>query len=781
MRALNTFSPTQIPQHLIGSLPRSDAERDYPVFVEFLQKYYEFLGNYNYDIERSREVSVVPEELLKFFKREFSPGFDSGRAVINERKFIELVRGVYKRKGSITGIELLFRLFFGQAVTVYEPYKQVLKASDGKWYQEKSITVKKTYNAPEVPTLTGTPLLSMKTTKGTFLVETQRIEILDQETVRFFFRNFTKIFVDSNQTVEIFSGDRIIFRGHITESPSKLRIAEPGKYWRVGQVFKIPGTVKDTIARVTAVNSTGGVTDTEIIEFGDAHTPGQIVRISPFPNAPVAGTVTFESTIIGYDSILGEYIYEHIGTIDDSVFEITEKVLGYETQDELNKYDSEFYFLEDYVADEVINKNETFGSSQQIGAQNPDLTLEMWLESRATFFYEFGNITNYKGKYTNEDGQLSNPWIKLQDSYFYQLFSYVIQSQKQVGEYRELIEQIHAAGTKYFAELQRDRIFSITPSAIGSISDNKIGIDESADIDDLDPLFDVERYSESVIYADEDPLIFEPGKGFDEETFADDVSGDVYESEGYFSEDYTVSKLISPYILMDKGEITDEIFSNENVEKSNSVIAEDSNSASENIESKVVYSVQQDSVSSLDSDITFSLDSTASDDSTTSETQLLVSGIELTDSISNTDSEIVSSVSNFFQDETTNTETTTNVVGFTATTDTSTPSDSDISSDVYTSSEDTNTASDDALIELTEIYDDSVSVTESIQITLQSVATTDSVTSDDSVSNDSINSVATPDSATAVDGTPAEPIVDGYATVFFAEDYTTLDLTLTIG
>lgn len=650
MRALNTFSPSQVPQHLIGSLPRADVERDHPIFVEFLQKYYEFLGNYNYDIERSREVSVVPEELLKFFRREFSPGFDSGRAVINERKFIELVRGVYKRKGSVTGIELLFRLFFGQAVTVYEPYKQVLKASDGKWYQEKSITVKKTYNAPELPTLTGSPLLSMRTSRGTFLVETQRFEYLDQETVRFFFRNFTRIFVDPNQTVEIYSGDRIIFRGHIIESPSKLRIAESGKYWRVGQVFKIPGTVKDTIARVTAVNSTGGVTDTEIIEFGNAHTPGQIVRISPFPNAPVAGTVTFQSTIVGYDSVSGEYIYEHIGSIDDGIFQLTEQVLGYETQDDLNKYDSEFYFLEDYVADEVINKNETFGSSQQIGAQTPDMTLEMWLESRATFFYEFDNITNYKGKYTNEEGHLSNPWAKLQDSYFYQLFSYVIQSQKQVGEYKELIDQIHAAGTKYFAELQRDRIFSITPSAMGSISDNIIGIDESADINDLDPLFDVERYSESVIYAEEDSIIFDPGKGFNDEILIDDAVGDVYTIEDYFSEEYTVSKLVSPYIFVDKGDFTDEIFSNENVEKSNSVIAEDSNSTSENIESKIVYSVQQDSV-----------------------------------------------------------------------------------------------------------------------------------TSDDSVSSDSINSVATPDSATAVDGTPATPTVDGYATDFFAEDYTTLGISLNIG
>jgi hypothetical protein len=57
-----------------------------------------------------------------------------------------------------------------------------------------------------------------------------------------------------------------------------------------------------------------------------------------------------------------------------------------------------------------------------------------------------------KGLYLNDDGKISNKII--QDSYFYQDFSYVIKSSKNFGSYSKLITDIlHPAGMEFFGEI----------------------------------------------------------------------------------------------------------------------------------------------------------------------------------------------------------------------------------------------------------------------------------------------------------------------------------------
>lgn len=537
MRSIETFTPSQVPQFLMRDLARAPGA-EYPLFVEFLQRYYEFLRRYTVDVEQIRNVAVTPAQLLGFFKSELTPGIDTSKALIDERRFIELSRNLFRRKGTTSGIDLLFRLFYGVSASTYAPYRQVLKASDGKWFQEKSILVEKTYNAPEVLELTGAPVLELTSGDGAaIVVQSSRLEYLDGDTVRFIFRSYTRLVVDKATVVTIYDNDRIIFQGNVIPSPTRLIVVEPGKYWRRGQVFRVPGAQVDTIARVTAVDSQGGMVAAEIIKFGEGHSSGQLLRISPFKNRP-SGKAVAESEVVGYTPGVGP-VYSHTLTLTDQILQIEENIRGYGTSISKTAYDSQRYFLRDYTADLVFDRLEIYGDTT-LGIEDPSLNFETWLESRATLYYDDGYIVSYLGRYITADGQLSNSEIRLQDNFFYQIFSYVINSPLGVEKYKDTLALVHPAGTRFFAELEKISTFDAWLSGDTSLTDNYLVFQDSTDAQTLSPSFDI-----GAQYADEINNMIEQIASVQVEFNLGDSVGtedgkSYYEAETYTAEDYIV-------------------------------------------------------------------------------------------------------------------------------------------------------------------------------------------------------------------------------------------------
>lgn len=132
MSALNKVSnliPTQLPQFIV---------EDHPTFVQFLQKYYEFLetpGQVIYEIKRFEEnfdVNTARLDLLKYFKSKILPSFPDSTELSTE-KIIKASRDYYAKKGTPESFKFLFRVLYGKEIEVFFPKLQILKASDGKW------------------------------------------------------------------------------------------------------------------------------------------------------------------------------------------------------------------------------------------------------------------------------------------------------------------------------------------------------------------------------------------------------------------------------------------------------------------------------------------------------------------------------------------------------------------------------------------------------------------------------------------------------------------------
>jgi hypothetical protein len=74
-------------------------------------------------------------------------------------------------------------------------------------------------------------------------------------------------------------------------------------------------------------------------------------------------------------------------------------------------------------------------------------------DGNATFLAKRTAITNYPGKFQDKLGMVSDI-IRIQDSYYYQDFSYVLRSDIQINEFRDLVRSfVHPAGWNVFGEI----------------------------------------------------------------------------------------------------------------------------------------------------------------------------------------------------------------------------------------------------------------------------------------------------------------------------------------
>ena len=116
---------------------------EYPLFVSFMEAYYEFLETAqgtqkNNVLELSKDLRYISDVDISInaFERSF---FDMYAALIprdarvNKETLIKNVLPLYLARGNEKSFKLLFRLLFGDEVEVLLPKNNVLKTSDGQW------------------------------------------------------------------------------------------------------------------------------------------------------------------------------------------------------------------------------------------------------------------------------------------------------------------------------------------------------------------------------------------------------------------------------------------------------------------------------------------------------------------------------------------------------------------------------------------------------------------------------------------------------------------------
>lgn len=125
-------------------------EKEGPLFVLFLQAYYEWLEQDGNAVGEARNlfeyrdidttVSSSMEDFLIHFQNKYLYGIPFN-IISNKRFLLKHIQDIYRSKGTDRCYELLFRLIYNEDIDIYRPGYDILKVSDGTWIQPQYVEV----------------------------------------------------------------------------------------------------------------------------------------------------------------------------------------------------------------------------------------------------------------------------------------------------------------------------------------------------------------------------------------------------------------------------------------------------------------------------------------------------------------------------------------------------------------------------------------------------------------------------------------------------------------
>ena len=445
-------------QHLIEQQIPYHIRESNPTFTKFLQYYYEFqaeskIQSIIQDIKKYNDIDAVEEEFLVNFFEEFRRLPTS--ILADKRLIAKHVYDLYQSKGSEQSLRLLFRIVYGAEIDLYYPETDILRASDGRWIQNSIITtvavsgeVKQTSN-----------IIRIASAGRVYHYTITKFESDMNGYIRLFFKADSTFEIQKDQVIRVYTDDQLDYVGTAILMPSYIEIEAGGGFWQVGQIVKIPGALKDTICQVKRTGQHGAIQLLQIVDYGYDHDLDSSYTVSPFAYRPVVDSFQVSATQLSSD------------------------VTAYT----LNLTDAQCSASESLTAtsnDAALNFNQSVYCLVDTSRTNPDFTMDQWIASRAVIQLKSMYSAKEAGYYESLKGHLSSPTIRLQDNFFYQLFSYVITSSRAVAEYDRILSTIHPAGMKSFGVLSKEVSIQAEFETSRIISNDYLLLSDAVEIDD---------------------------------------------------------------------------------------------------------------------------------------------------------------------------------------------------------------------------------------------------------------------------------------------------------
>lgn len=455
------MSRTQLSSVVSRQIPEFIRE-DYPTFVAFVEAYYEYLQEQGVDLSTARDIDQTLDEFIVEFKKELAHNLPQING--DERFLLTHIKDQYLSKGSEASYKLLFKLLFGKKVELTYPGTQMLRASDGRWNQEISVFAKVDFGDPQdivgklVDIQTSTRLIRVLVDRKEDLVgEVDRIVALGGNIYEFFLDK--KFFGVLKPTDKIKYKDT--FQATILPATQTPKITQPGKNFRVGQVFEVrSGTGTGALLKVTAVDDNNGIKYAEFIKFGIGYTADFAVNLlaSNTVNASQLALAGASSSRSGDDLTIGD------------------RTVGFDEQGYVNLGD---YITSDFIdgtyAGSIVREFSLSFRNAQVNSDEP-----------AIIEVNLGALVKYPGYFTSNAGFLDDS-IFIQDSKYYQAFSYVIRIDERLSSYKSAVKtMLHPAGMALFGEYNITNTVDLSITLQSLVKSLGIGIEDDFSVSDSD-------------------------------------------------------------------------------------------------------------------------------------------------------------------------------------------------------------------------------------------------------------------------------------------------------
>lgn len=427
---LSTLISSQLPEFI---------QSDYTGFKAFIEAYYEFLEqdqNAQELLQNARsynDIDRTVDSFIDYFLKQYCDDIPKD-VLYNKKALVKNIHDLYNSKGSEKSYKLLFKILYNKDVEFSYPSTQILKASDGKWVQKTSFFMK-TITGDGDSILNKNLIALSSSTKYPLLVTAKK----DTSTSDGVSADIFEYFFDNSKNVPINPGDIIeygTFKGQVVSTPVSVTIASKGSGFKVGDILLlISGKGNSAKLKVTKVNSTGGILNAQLINFGGGYTGDFYAFFNASLGVVPSSTFDFTGGAVSVTERLGGFVER--GTITFPSY-------------------AESYFAEDYqgeVLRDFYNSTSSPLTSTNPSGFNSILSSSTGDVSDAAIYVRLGAKAFYPGYYESVDGFLSDN-IYLEDGNFYQPFSYVLKIDERLSLYKKaVLDILHPAGLKLFGEL----------------------------------------------------------------------------------------------------------------------------------------------------------------------------------------------------------------------------------------------------------------------------------------------------------------------------------------
>lgn len=583
---------TQSIKNIISDRALPDYIReDYSKFVAFIKAYLEFIEQTKStaDIAKNlidyRDIDNTIDEFITHFQNEYLINIPQNIAA-DKRLLAKHIKEFYLTKGNEDSYKFLFRILFNDNIDFYYPKTDILRPSDGLWYEQKSLKI--TRNS----ITTGTDIFAKKivgVTSGAIAVIDSSLFITErgQSIIEVNLVDISGTF-QIGEDVNIIVSESETYTETIIPAYGEIHIDNAGGRYALDDKFPLRDSAGTQVGSGIVTKVTNGpVTSITVIDGGTGYNGNtQIVTKfyalpedytfdgDYFPTTSVDGTGSVSGndyTAYTFDQIITEQLIS--GTGDDVLISDSSEGFGYGASAIIDTVGNDHEILTVELIDggtRYMNPTYDIDSDTGSGAElligggggtvvsakvyQFPISLESDYDSNGetTVYPDFTDIGDglaqghldtvsleeYPGVYLNSNGQLSSN-KKVQDSYYYQDYSYVIKCGTPFDQWKDIIKRIiHPAGIKMFGELQAISVsennqitleqLTVILEFISTSSDNYIAGEASVDIENLEYLLTLYSYlldvdsiyildvngnyvrvlSESIPFADVDDNIF---------------------------------------------------------------------------------------------------------------------------------------------------------------------------------------------------------------------------------------------------------------------------------
>ena len=413
---------------------------NYPIVLDFLQAYYAWMENSGgpisgiFSLLDDRDIDSTLNAFLSYFRYEFLPNIPA-TIITDPKKLLKHVKDFYLARGSEKSFALLFRILYNDSVLFYYPKTDLIKPSDGKWSVDTVVrctTVNDTYK------FIGRQIVGQTSQTIANVENVVKISLNNTIVSEIYISNITgKTTFQIGEKINILLNDGTIVQETLYGLATGINIIDPGTAY-----------ISDDI--ITTAKPTNGSAAIFSVDVIDGTEIGRVVQAN-FGNFVTLPTIKLSSKASSSDNF---YRNMFITITDGSGSGQTRLIVSYDGTNRLASINNNWNILPDITSHYSISlgniktiKVKDFGYNYTTPIS---ANFSLSGNGNATGNISVGAVGRYAGRYINPDGFLSDK-NKIQDSYYYQDFSYVLKVHETLEQYVDVVKQLlHPAGLVLF-------------------------------------------------------------------------------------------------------------------------------------------------------------------------------------------------------------------------------------------------------------------------------------------------------------------------------------------